>query len=44
LSIPFYDFPSSPILLIGAIGITVAITVFFYLTKSISILLWTDCW
>jgi len=29
LSIPFYDFPSSPILIIGALGITVAITVFF---------------
>jgi len=29
LSIPFYDFPSSPILIIGAIGITVAILVFF---------------
>jgi hypothetical protein len=29
LSIPFYDFPSSPILIIGALGITVAILVFF---------------
>ena len=29
LSIPFYDFPSSPILIIGALGIAVAITVFF---------------
>jgi len=29
LSIPFYDFPSSPILIIGALGITVAIVVFF---------------
>ena len=29
LSIPFYDFPSSPILIIGALGITVAIIVFF---------------
>ena len=29
MSIPFYDFPSSPILIIGAIGITVAILVFF---------------
>ena len=28
-SIPFYDFPSSPILLIGALGIAVAIVVFF---------------
>ena len=29
MSIPFYDFPSSPILIIGALGITVAIAVFF---------------
>ena len=29
MSIPFYDFPSSPILIIGAIGIAVAIVVFF---------------
>jgi len=29
LTIPFYDFPSSPILIIGALGIAVAITVFF---------------
>jgi len=29
LSIPFYDFPSSPILIFGALGITVAIVVFF---------------
>ena len=29
MSIPFYDFPSSPILIIGALGIAVAITVFF---------------
>ena len=29
MSVPFYDFPSSPILIIGAIGITVAIVVFF---------------
>ena len=29
LSIPFYDFPSSPILIIGAIGIVVALAVFF---------------
>ncbi len=29
MSIPFYDFPSSPILIIGALGITVAIVVFF---------------
>ena len=29
MSIPFYNFPSSPILIIGALGITVAIVVFF---------------
>ena len=29
LSVPFYDFPSSPILLIGATGIVVALAVFF---------------
>ena len=29
LSIPFYDFPSSPILIIGALGIVTAIAVFF---------------
>ena len=29
MAIPFYDFPSSPILIIGALGIAVAITVFF---------------
>jgi len=29
LSIPYYDFPSSPILIIGALGIAVAISVFF---------------
>jgi len=29
LSIPFYDFPSSPILIIGAVGIVLAIAVFF---------------
>jgi len=29
LSTPFYDFPSSPILIIGALGIAVAIAVFF---------------
>ena len=29
LSIPFYDFPSSPILIIGAIGIALALAVFF---------------
>ena len=29
MSIPFYDFPASPILIIGALGITVALAVFF---------------
>ena len=29
MSIPFYNFPSSPILIIGALGIVTAITVFF---------------
>ena len=29
LSVPFYDFPSSPLLIIGALGIVIAITVFF---------------
>ena len=29
MSIPVYDFPSSPILIIGALGIAVAIAVFF---------------
>ena len=29
MSIPFYEIPSSPILLIGALGIAVAIAVFF---------------
>tara|TARA_B100001029_G_C14663396_1_gene235632 strand:- start:155 stop:376 length:222 start_codon:yes stop_codon:yes gene_type:complete len=28
-SIPFYDFPQSPILIIGGLGILVAIFVFF---------------
>ena len=28
LSIPFYDFPTSPLLIIGALGIVVAIVVF----------------
>ena len=28
-SVPFYDFPSSPLLIIGAIGIVVALAVFF---------------
>ena len=29
LSVPFYDFPSSPLLIIGALGIVVALVVFF---------------
>ena len=29
MSIPFYAFPSSPILIIGALGIAVAVAVFF---------------
>ncbi len=29
ISVPFYDFPSSPLLIIGAIGIIVALAVFF---------------
>ena len=29
MSIPIYDFPSSPILIIGALGIALAIVVFF---------------
>ena len=29
MSIPFYNFPSSPILIIGALGIVTAIAVFF---------------
>ena len=29
MSIPFYDFPSSPILIIGAFGIAITIAVFF---------------
>ena len=28
LSIPFYDFPTSPILIIGALGIVLAVAVF----------------
>ena len=28
LTVPFYDFPSSPLLIIGALGIVVAIAVF----------------
>ena len=29
LSIPFYDFPKSPLLIVGALGIAAAIAVFF---------------
>ena len=29
ISVPFYDFPDSPLLIIGALGILLAITVFF---------------
>ncbi len=29
LSIPFYDFPSSPLLITGALGIVVALAVYF---------------
>tara|TARA_B100000902_G_C26722995_1_gene627552 strand:+ start:56 stop:283 length:228 start_codon:yes stop_codon:yes gene_type:complete len=29
LSVPFYDFPSSPLLIIGALGIVVTLVVFF---------------
>ena len=29
ISVPFYDFPSSPILIIGALGIVLALAVFF---------------
>ena len=29
LSIPFYEFPSSPLLLVGALGIVAALAVFF---------------
>ena len=34
LSVPFYDFPSSPILIIGAIGIVVALAVFFLASQK----------
>ena len=34
LSVPFYDFPSSPLLVIGALGIGVAIAVFFIAYKK----------
>ena len=29
ISVPFYDFPSSPLLIVGALGILVALIVFF---------------
>ena len=29
ISVPFYDFPSSPLLIIGAMGIVIALAVFF---------------
>ena len=29
-SIPFYDFPKSPILIVGALGILVALLVYFF--------------
>ena len=28
ISVPFYDFPSSPLLIVGALGIVVALIVF----------------
>ena len=34
LSVPFYDFPSSPLLIIGAIGIVVALAVFILSYKK----------
>ena len=34
LSVPFYDFPSSPLLVIGALGIVVAIAVFFLANQN----------
>ena len=33
-SIPFYDFPSSPIVIIGALGIFVALAVFYLAYKK----------
>ena len=33
-SIPFYDFPSSPLLIIGSLGISVALIVFFVAYKK----------
>tara|TARA_B100000941_G_scaffold252781_1_gene200082 strand:+ start:379 stop:600 length:222 start_codon:yes stop_codon:yes gene_type:complete len=29
LSVPFYDFPASPLLIVGAIGIILALVIFF---------------
>ena len=34
MSIPFYDFPTSTILIIGALGIAIAIAVFFVAYKK----------
>ena len=34
ISVPFYDFPSSPILIIGVMGIVVALAVFFLAYKK----------
>ncbi len=34
LSVPFYDFPSSPLLIVGALGIVIAIAVFFLAYKK----------
>ena len=34
MSIPFYDFPSSPILIVCALGIAVAVAVFFIAYKK----------
>ena len=34
LTVPFYDFPSSPLLIIGALGIVLAIVVFFLAYKK----------
>ena len=33
-SVPSYDFPSSPLLIIGALGISTAIAVFFIVYKK----------
>ena len=34
MSAPFYDFPSSPLLIVGALGIAVAVAVFFVAYKK----------